>query len=210
MSIRHCARCATEMRPFEDGRRTGWVCPSCGDIVCRRIPRGYCLAIAYLVLVVGPLLLLAFAPAAGSPIFQACILVCWIVLFGVLIFVPSCVCYWWIKNKRTPIVRTVATVVRTRSRDWELDVPRSVEASPVSMALNRLTHALGIDPMVTVAQWSDFFVTFKTPRGEIELAVPQALSASLVEGDEGLLVYQGEMFKHFVRGVEDQQDQSRL
>lgn len=197
--IRHCPRCATDMRSFQDGRGTGWVCPSCGEVICHRTPRGYCLIVAVAVILAG-LFLMLFVESLIPILTSLMILAGILAVLLVLISVPAYVVYWLIKNKTAPETRTMASVVRKRARGWEIDVPKNMEVSVWSMVVNRLYDAFGIDRGITIAEWSDCFITFDTAKGETELAVSEDTYVDLQEGDKGLLVYQGEIFRHFIKG----------
>ena len=76
------------------------------------------------------------------------------------------------------------------------------DASFVDIALDLITDS-DTDTYssdVAVGRCS-YYVTFGSSKGEIEFQVSEALYIELEQGDEGLLVYKGEKFMHFIRGV---------
>lgn len=123
------------------------------------------------------------------------------------------VAYWYVHNWRSPVTRVPARVVRKRDKKWDV----SVVGETPEMAAARLA-TLGRDPKraakawnklariqyvpeLTLAEGTDFYITFAFGEREQEFAVPESVYAAANEGDEGLLVFRGEQFERFIRGL---------
>lgn len=121
--------------------------------------------------------------------------------------------FWLARNALSPVSRARATVVRKRSNQW--DVSLGGETPEMGMAqlgmLGRHRHAaaqaftkLAATQNVsefTLADGVDCYITFRFDGREMEFSVPTDTYVTCDEGAEGLLVYKGEKFKHFIRRV---------
>lgn len=127
-------------------------------------------------------------------------------IIGVIIYVV----YWLVRNQLSPVTRVRAKVVRRRFKEWDVGLPTSTPA----MAAAKL-GLLGSNPQqaweaysrsaarseaedLNVAEGRNYFVTFLVNGHEIEFAVPEDSYGACAENAEGLLVYQGEAFRHFI------------
>ena len=116
--------------------------------------------------------------------------------------------YYVARGWLSKVVRAPATVLRKRQRAWEIDAPKGllVHAAPVtapvrlalSFFLNRLPW---YDPEAPIYDSCDYFITFDARGREIEFGVPEDVYIDTDEGDRGLLVYKGNLFRHFIRGA---------
>lgn len=114
-----------------------------------------------------------------------------VLVLVVLVGVPLYMAYYYISQALSKEVRTRAAVLTKHTRDWEVDLPRS----PGDM----IADPVGADNPAVAAQWTNMFVTFETPKGRVELRVPEEVYITLEAGDEGTLTYKGERLKDFVR-----------
>lgn len=167
---RSCPRCAALMRPFGQGRTAGWACPSCGEIVARTTPRGYCLGLA-----IGALALTAvfsvLLPVAGAYVFWALLILLGAVGVAAFVFVSGVSLRRALRNALSPTVRVPAKFVRKRSRDWAVDAPLSVAGSEEGAVIREMDMRLRRDPGVTIASWADCFATFEISGEEKEFVV---------------------------------------
>lgn len=124
-----------------------------------------------------------------------------IAVLAVLLAVPACVAFSAARRVGRRTERAKATVIRKRTRDWEVDVPPALGMSAAEIAIRQASYKWKRDPGVTLAEWTDHYVTFGLGDREIELCVPLDVYVELDPGDEGLLVYRADQFKHFIRGV---------
>ncbi|MEI6916120.1 MAG: hypothetical protein WCL39_13375 [Armatimonadota bacterium] len=201
MDSKCCPICATEMRPFGEGREAGWACPKCGNIIAKTLPRGYLIICWAIVLIVVPGLFLIVAPGTGALVFW---IVIWAVLIAVLalIFaVPAYVAYHKMRNLTREMRREQATVLRKRTRDWEVDMPPALGISAADAVIRQAAYQRKGDPGVTLSEWTNDFVTFQVGDQELELNVPEDIYIGAEAGNEGLLVFQGDQFKYFIKGV---------
>lgn len=134
------------------------------------------------------------------------------IVLGVL-FVIGYTAFWLIRNKVSPVTRVEATVVRRRMKEWDVSLP--VESAgmsaarlglmgrdPNSAAKAFLKASASPDvPSVEIATGANYFVTFSISGREAEFAVPEESYIQAAEGLTGLLVFQGEQFKHFIPGI---------
>jgi hypothetical protein len=123
------------------------------------------------------------------------------------------VVYWYIHNKEQPVTDVQARVIRKRTKNWDVsvvgDTPEMQAArtgllgsDPKGAAKALLKSAESPDvPEITFASGTDFYVTFGFEDKEEELQVPEFTYVAVDEGTEGLLVYQGELFKHFITSL---------
>lgn len=98
--------------------------------------------------------------------------------------------------------RVVARVRLKRQRDYQVDVPPYMLAGGTyGIIQNIIDRALKRDSGITVYHSWDYFITFVTDDKVIEMCVPEEVYANVSEGEQGLLVYKGNHFKHFIPGV---------
>jgi hypothetical protein len=122
------------------------------------------------------------------------------------VFVVAYTIFWGLRNlfSRTRHVR--ATVVRRKSKPWNLigfaesdepaAPPRPVRAR-VQRAIARLTSRLGwSEDGLTEGQ--DYIVTFAFEGHTAEFTVPESTFVRAEPGAEGMLEYKGEQFRRFV------------
>ena len=122
--------------------------------------------------------------------------------------------YWLIRNAASPTEQVRARVVRKRTKPWDVSLLVGLGESetqglgakrPNRRKLGRiracLTRFLPF-PELTLAAGTDCYITFEFGGREEEFNVPMATYLNIEEGDPGLLVFQGEKFRHFVKGVE--------
>lgn len=155
-----------------------------------------------LLLIVGALCVLMLnAPYAFTYLLTAGIVLVIAAAVGVMVYVV----FWCLKNRVSPVVRTQAIVVRRRKKDWDytatsgLPVAGMMGSKPrdVWKAYSR-RMARGNVTEVTIAEGTNLFVTFSIDGKEIEFSVSEQDYIKASEGTQGLLVYQGEQFKHFI------------
>ena len=115
-----------------------------------------------------------------------------------------------IQNRRLPVRRVRAVALRRRTADYSIEAPRN----PFFLLVNALSwrpfgrdlgarrisnrHLARVSGEVTVASMMNCFITFRAEGREIELLVPERVFMTVEDGTWGLLVYQGEAFKHFI------------
>lgn len=112
-----------------------------------------------------------------------------------------------IQNRMQPVRQVRAIVLRRRTRDDSLDAP----VNPLYMLINVFGWGPGrrhtrisnnnlgrLSGEATVLEVVNGFITFGVEGGEIELLVPSSIFMSLEDARTGTLVYQGEIFKHFM------------
>ena len=117
------------------------------------------------------------------------------------------VIFWsWLQNRRQPVSRAHARALRRRTRDWDIGVP----TKPWFMIINALGWGPGrrrriwtkaqarVADEITIASAVDYYVTFMVEGNEVELIVPERVYINVEDGAEGTLIYQGEIFKHFM------------
>lgn len=128
--------------------------------------------------------------------------------------VVAYVIYWFIHNAASPTLRVQAKVVRKRTKQWDVSVPlgESPEMGAARLGLmgrdrkgaaEALMKAAACEdmPEVDLASGADCYVTFSYSGREAEFAVPTDVYTGVDEGSEGLLVIQGEKFRHFITGL---------
>lgn len=136
-----------------------------------------------------------------------------ILLFAGAVFIIFYSGYWVIRNRISRITRLQSRVVRRRKKDWDVslvgDTPESAIArfgmlgnqrSDAWKAYSR-EMAKGDIPEIDLAAATNYFVTFDISGQEMEFSVPENYYVKCDEGTEGLLVFQGEQFKHFIPDV---------
>jgi len=153
------------------------------------VPRGYIEAYIYMVLIIA--LLVAVA------LFMA-------VVFGYT-------AYWYVRNWLSPTRTVRAKVVRKRAKHWDaftylesgdVSAPPSKLSSRIRGGFARLAERLRLSE-TSVTQGTTCYVTFAFGGKEMELAVPISSYRAVEEDMDGLLVFRGEQFKHFIPGVGD-------
>ncbi len=118
-----------------------------------------------------------------------------------LAMVGYVVYYYVARGWLAPVRRTQARVILKQDREHEVDVPKSLVEDELDMLIDTVRVKAGWDPMFTVYRYWDYFITFAFDGGQQEFAVKEDLYASVHEGDEGLLVYKGNLLKHFIPGA---------
>lgn len=120
---------------------------------------------------------------------------------------------WYARNRLAPVVRVRARVVRRWFKPWDI----SISGETTETAAARL-GMLGRDPEAAkkayirslkspgtpelhIAGGNDYFVTFAFEGREEEFMVPEDAYENAPEGAEGLLVFQGVVFRGFHRKV---------
>lgn len=110
-----------------------------------------------------------------------------------------------VQNRMQPVRRVRAVVISRRTRDYGLSIP----ANPIYLILNVLgrgpgrprisnEHLSRVSGEISVAETVTYLMRFGVEGDEIELVVPQSVFMSAQDGTQGQLVYQGEIFKHFM------------
>ncbi|MCE5321796.1 DUF2500 domain-containing protein [bacterium] len=128
---------------------------------------------------------------------------------GVIIYVI----YWLVSNKLSRICRVTSRVIRRRKKDWDVSLVGGTPTSAIarlgmmggdhkaaSKAYSR-EMARGNIPELTLMDGTNYFVTFDVNGHEVEFSVTEADYIKCSEGAKGLLVFQGEEFKHFIPNV---------
>jgi hypothetical protein len=118
--------------------------------------------------------------------------------------------YYWVINLLSPLARVSARAVRKRHFSKNL----SVDLSPGGRLLGKTAasgdaEAWDYSPdsheprsaEITLVQSAECFITFDVGGRELEFRVPTQLYIDTHEGDEGLLVYRGELFRKFIPGA---------
>jgi hypothetical protein len=106
------------------------------------------------------------------------------------------VIWWLLRNRLAPVRRVTAQVIRKRHKQWDVSV--QVDTPEVLLGLTRPSD---MDDM-TLTSGADCHVTFGFNGQEVEFIVPAETYISVTENDSGLLFYQGEQFRHFVKRSE--------
>jgi hypothetical protein len=102
-----------------------------------------------------------------------------------------------------PVRRTVARVMLKTQREHEVTRSGATLGDGVAGAvfdtlLNSETSQYYDEGVYSTYE---YFITFAFDGGQREFAVKEDLYASVHEGDEGLLVYKGDLLKHFIPGA---------
>jgi hypothetical protein len=130
--------------------------------------------------------------------------ICVVVVIGYVVY------YYAANGLFAPTRREMAKVLWKRDREYDVDVPRGVipmvAASVLPLpfrflanfVLYRMLRFNGEQP---ICDSMDFFITFDIGDKHMEFAVPMDVFADTQDGDEGLLVYKGAIFKEFITGV---------
>lgn len=136
-----------------------------------------------------------------------------ILLFAGAVFVIFYSCYWVGRNRLSPVMRVQARVVRRRKKHWEVGMVGGTPESSIARLglLGRQRDeawraysremAKGDVPEVDLATGTNYFVTFDIKGQEKEFSTPEDYFIKCNEGIEGLLVYRGEEFTHFIPDV---------
>lgn len=105
--------------------------------------------------------------------------------------------YYVFAGLLAPMKRQTACALLKAQRETEVDVPDTFGIwCWFALALRRI---LTRETTFTVYRSWDYFITFQLLDGRrLEFSVPEATYASVSEGDEGLLVYKGTIFRQFV------------
>jgi hypothetical protein len=128
--------------------------------------------------------------------------------------VVAYVVYWFIHNTVSPTLRVRAKVVRKTAKQWDIAIPlgESPEMAGARLGLmgrdrngaaEAFKKAAVCEDMgeVDVASGVDCYVTFSFDGREKEFLVPMDVYTGLEDGSEGLLVVQGDKFRHFALGL---------
>lgn len=166
----------------------------------------------------GPLLLLGAIIigyfALRYPImFTYLLLVALVILALGIAFVFGYDAFWLVRNRLSPVTRVQAKVIRRRTAPWDV----SVIGETPEMAAARLgmmgrdphraakaylrSAAVGDAPEIEIAGGTDYFVTFTLGGHEEEFLVTEQAYIRCEDGTEGLLVFRGEQFKHFMPDI---------
>jgi len=172
----------------------------------------------------GPILLLCAVVtgylALSRPYLFAYLLLAALVLVALgIAFVFGYDVFWFVSNRLSPVTRTQARVVRKRSKPWDVSIVGETQEmyaarmgtmgrNPRRAAKAYLRSAASGDaPEIDIASWNDYLVTFACDGNDIELLVPEETYIKCEEGVEGLLVFRGEHFKHFIPDAENEQEE---
>jgi hypothetical protein len=129
-----------------------------------------------------------------------------IIILAVLTVAMLAVSAWsYMQSRKQPVKRVRAIVLRRRTRDYSIDAP----TNPFYMILNALgwgpgrsrisnKHLARLSGEATIASIVDGFITFGAESREVELLVPENVFMNVEDGTTGILVYQGEIFRHFM------------
>lgn len=166
----------------------------------------------------GPLLLLGVIAvgyvALRYPIMFTYLLLAALVMLALgIAFVFGYDAFWLVRNRFSPIVHIQAKVIRRRTVPWDVSIvgesPEMWAArmglrgrNPGKAAKAYLNSAAKDLPEIEVAGGNDYFVTFAFSGREEEFLVPEDAYVRCEEGSEGLLVFRGEQFRHFIPDVE--------
>ncbi len=161
----------------------------------------------------GPLLLLIVI-VIGAVAMMFPVVFAYVLLIGGIVLVGGIAGYaaWWLISVRIARVRRVmAQVVRKREKQWDVslvaDTPEMAAArlgtlgrdpKAAGKAFLRSSTSADVDEMM-LASGTDCYVTFGFGGNEVEFLVPMQTYIAVSENDTGLLVYQGEQFRHFVK-----------
>lgn len=113
-----------------------------------------------------------------------------------------------LQNKMQPVKQNRAIVLRRRMIDYSIDGPTSSWA----MLINGLGWGPGrprvsnkdiarLSGEARIATIMNGLITFGVQGEEVELVVPESVYTSIEDGETGMLVYQGEIFKHFMPDI---------
>lgn len=133
-----------------------------------------------------------------------------ILLLAGAVFVILYSCYWVVRNRFSRVTRVQAKVVRRRKKDWDV----TAVPMPPTMRLGLLGRqreqawraysrhmARGDVTELDLARGTNYFVTFGIKEQEKEFSMPEDYFVKCDDGVEGLLVYRGEEFMHFIPDV---------
>ena len=116
--------------------------------------------------------------------FDILVVLFFICFFGVIGYVVVKVVVQWNRNNHSPLINVPATVIAKRA-----DVSSHRYANDFSGAHGYRTTSS-----------TDYYITFQTKSGErIEFSVEDSEYGLLIEGDEGVLSYQGTRYLGFKR-----------
>lgn len=121
--------------------------------------------------------------------------------------------FWLVRNWLAPVTRTQAKVMRKRHKQWDISIVGETpemglarlgmmgrDAESAAQAYNKLAGMEDV-PELTLADGTDCYVTFGLDGKQLEFLVPMDTYIALEENTEGLLVFKGEKFLHFIAGV---------
>lgn len=123
------------------------------------------------------------------------------------VFVVAFVVFWLIRNQLSPVVRVPARVVRRRMKEWDVTLtqraPIGIYGRDARAAWHAWSYRLGRENVAEapIVEGKDYYVTFDFEGREMEFSVSEDDYVQADENVEGLLVYRGEQFRHFIPGV---------
>ena len=136
-----------------------------------------------------------------------------ILLFAFALFVIFYSGFWVTRNRLSPVVRVHARVIRRQKRDWDVGLvggPSATErlgmlGGQADEAWKAYSRRMAKDkvPELNLAAGTNYFVTFDVNGQENEFSMPEDYYIKCNEGAQGLLVYRGEAFMHFIPDVAD-------
>lgn len=100
-----------------------------------------------------------------------------------------------------PTRRVAAHVRLKRQRDYQVDTPSPYMIFAYGtwdLIWSIIDRAFNRDSGITIYHSWDYIITFVVNEKVVELYVPEEVYANVSEGDQGLLVYKGNHFKHFI------------
>ncbi len=112
-----------------------------------------------------------------------------------------------VQNRRQPLRRVRAVVLRKRTLDYSIEAPTNPLPYLINIAgwgIGRrsprisVKHTARLSGEITLASSTDCLITFGVEGEEIELIVPEAVFMKVPDGTWGTLIHQGEIFKHFL------------
>jgi hypothetical protein len=133
-------------------------------------------------------------------LFMVTIVFLTIFMFGVVIWSA-------LQNRMQSVKRVMATAVRRHTREYELSLPTSWWYLLMNiLSFGSRARRYYRDPNVpllhgelSIAESVDYFMVFMAEGREVELCVPEDVYIDVLDGDRGILTYQGEIFKGFVK-----------
>lgn len=101
-----------------------------------------------------------------------------------------------------PTRRVVARVRLKKQREYEVEVePYMLVGGVWGYLLRIINEALRRDNSIPLYHSWDYNITFVVNDRVVELYVPEEVYSDVSEGEQGLLVYKGNHFKHFIKGA---------
>jgi hypothetical protein len=115
--------------------------------------------------------------------------------------------YSALQNRMQPVKKVMVVAVRRRTREFDIDLPTNwwyIVMNVLSLGSRWRRYRSNPDvPLLSgemdIVESVDYFITFAAQSEEIELRVPESIFLDVLDGERGLLTYQGEIFKGFVK-----------